>query len=196
VGRYHAASVAADRGRNASCHRSGRLWSRSGTGKVPPSTIPHRGVDFNYIGGRDARLNKSFPALRSPVDGIVENAGQGDVERIAISDKNGFVHELLHTYSRHVAIGDPVAAGQIIGTMGNTGTRDSHVHYQLKDTGGKVIDPTEFWDRQGSADPNPDPPAYLQQHQQYLHAAGVNPRIRRCCGYANDARSYAVDCDN
>jgi hypothetical protein len=81
-------------------------------GRQPPSTIPRGGVDFNYIGGKDARLNKSHPALRSPVDGIVENAGQGDVGRIAIRDKNGFLHEILHTDERHVAIGDPVAAGQ------------------------------------------------------------------------------------
>jgi hypothetical protein len=87
-------------------------------GRQPPSTIPHGGVDFNYIGGKDARLNKSHPALRSPVDDIVENAGQGDVGRSAIRDKNGFLHEILHTDARHVAIGDPVAAGQLIGTMG------------------------------------------------------------------------------
>jgi hypothetical protein len=34
-------------------------------GRVPPSTIPHGGADFNYIGGKTARLNLSHPALRS-----------------------------------------------------------------------------------------------------------------------------------
>lgn len=40
------------------------------------SSNPHRGIDFNYVGGQEARLNKSHPALRSPVDGVVENAGE------------------------------------------------------------------------------------------------------------------------
>jgi murein DD-endopeptidase MepM/ murein hydrolase activator NlpD len=85
------------------------------------STNPHRGVDFNYFGGQFAKLNLSHPALRSPVTGVVENAGEGTLGRIAIRDANGFLHEILHTHTRHVAIGDPVAAGQLIGTMGNTG---------------------------------------------------------------------------
>jgi Peptidase family M23 len=143
-------------------------------GRVPPSTIPHGGVDFNYFGGRTARLNLSHPALRSPVDGIVVNAGQGTMGRIAIRDKDGFVHEILHSDKRHVAIGDPVVAGQLIGTMGNTGTHDQHVHYQLKDPSGKDISPSAFWDRQGPVDPNPTPPAYLQEYQQYLQDTGGN----------------------
>jgi len=152
----------------------GRYGAGLKEGRVPPSTIPHRGVDFNYVGGRTARLNLSHPALRSPVDGIVINAGQGTAERIAIRDKDGFVHEILHSDKRHVAIGDPVVAGQLIGTMGNTGTHDQHVHYQLKDPAGKDIDPSAFWDQQGPVDPNPAPPAYLQEYQQYLQGTGGN----------------------
>jgi hypothetical protein len=53
-------------------------------GRKPPSTIPHKGVDFNYIGGREAQLNKSNPPLYSPVAGVVINAGEGSVGRIAI----------------------------------------------------------------------------------------------------------------
>ena len=66
--------------------------------------------------------------LRSPVAGIVINAAQGNVGRIAIRDANGFSHQILHTHSQHVTVGDPVAAGQFIGTLGNTGTKDQHVH--------------------------------------------------------------------
>ena len=104
------------------------------------STNPHRGVDFTYRGSGFAKLNQSHPAIRSPVAGIVTNAGQGQYGTIAIRDANGFSHEILHTHSRHVAVGDPVAAGQLIGTMGNTGVESgaSHVHYQLKDPSGKA----------------------------------------------------------
>lgn len=102
------------------------------------------------------------------------NAGQGTVGRIAIKDKDGFIHEILHSDKRHVAIGDPVVAGQLIGTMGNTGTHDQHVHYQLKDPAGNDINPSAFWDQQGPVDPNPTPPAYLQEYQQYLQGTGGN----------------------
>jgi hypothetical protein len=82
------------------------------TNRPPGSTNPHRGVDFNYDVGPNGQrgINLQHPALRAPVDGVVENAGEGNVGRIAIRDKNGFLHQILHTYTRHVAIGDPVVA--------------------------------------------------------------------------------------
>ena len=150
--------------------------------RPPSSSNPHRGVDFNYLGGQTAQFNQSHPALRSPVDGVVENAGEGNFGRIAIRDVNGFLHEILHTDARHVSAGDPVVAGQLIETMGNTGVPrksdgkpdDQHVHYQLWDPAGNRINPTAFWDQRGPADPNPDPPAYLDAYQQYVHGLGGN----------------------
>ena len=106
---------------------------------------PHPGVDFNYNVPGPHGINLLHPAVRSPIAGIVTNAGQGTVGRIAIRDANGFSHEILHTHTRHVSVGDPVAAGQLIGTMGNTGvdkpnieTGPNHVHYQVKDPAGRV----------------------------------------------------------
>jgi murein DD-endopeptidase MepM/ murein hydrolase activator NlpD len=105
------------------------------TNRPPNSSNPHKGVDFNYLGGRDLPLNKSNPAIRSPVSGVIENAGQGDYGTISIRDANGYLHQVLHTHRRHVNVGDPVVAGQLIGTMGNTGVKargveggDAHVH--------------------------------------------------------------------
>ena len=174
VGRHYAARAASDRGRGAPCHRCGRLWSWSGTGQKARSSIPHRGVDFNYIGGKHARLNRSNPELRSPVAGIVTNAGEGSVGRIAIRDANGFSHEILHTQTQKVRRGDLVGVGQPIGTMGNTGTYDQHVHYQLKDPAGHAINPTEFWDRLGQAKSDPGELAYRDQYQQYLLGRDVD----------------------
>jgi hypothetical protein len=142
-------------------------------GRKYPSSIPHGGVDFNYLGGQ-AGINLTHPALRSPVAGTVTNAGEGSVGRIAIRDANGFLHEILHTNTRNVKKGDRVTAGQWIGTMGNTGTKDQHVHYQLRNPAGKIIDPTLFWDQQGPIDPNPSPPAFVQEYRQYLQGLGVN----------------------
>lgn len=90
-------------------------------GRPENSTKPHRGVDFNYWGV--AKLNRSSPAMRSPVTGLVTRADQGRWGTIAIRDANGFSHEILHSHAQHVSVGDPVVAGQLIGTMGNTGLK-------------------------------------------------------------------------
>jgi murein DD-endopeptidase MepM/ murein hydrolase activator NlpD len=146
-------------------------------GRPPGSTKPHRGVDFNYDVPGQNGINLANPALRSPVTGIVTQAGEGKYGTIAIRDPNGFSHELLHSHSRYVTVGDPVVAGQLIGRMGNTGVtndprKGNHVHYQLKDSSGTIIDPSAFWDQQGPADPNPAPPVYLGEYQQYLRGLG------------------------
>jgi hypothetical protein len=108
------------------------------------------------------------------VSGTITKAGRDKFGTIAIRDANGLSHEILHTDRQHVTVGDPVVAGQLIGTMGNAGTNDQHVHYQLKDPAGNILNPTAFWDQQGPVDPNPTPPALLQEYQQYLQRLGVN----------------------
>jgi hypothetical protein len=159
--------------RTFSPHISGRYGEMR---RAEDGTLkPHHGVDFNYDVGSNGQtgINLTHPAIRSPVDGIVENAGEGAFGRIAVRDSNGFLHEILHTDKRHVAVGDPVAAGQLIGTMGSTGSQQQHVHYQLKTPTGQVIDPSAFWDQQGPVDPNPAPPAHLDDYQRYRRSLGV-----------------------
>jgi hypothetical protein len=80
-----------------------------------------------------------------------------------------------------VNVGDPIAAVGLIGTMGNTGADSKnpekgkqHVHYQLRDPTGTIINPMAFWDQQGPVDPRPPPPAYLEEYQQYLHDIGTD----------------------
>ena len=85
------------------------------------------------------------------------------------------MHEIIHSHTRHVTVGDPVVVGQLIGTMGNTGVSKKepkkgpqHVHYQLKDSAGNLMDPSAHWDQQGRVDLNLTPPAFLNEHQRYL----------------------------
>jgi murein DD-endopeptidase MepM/ murein hydrolase activator NlpD len=97
--------------------------------------------------------------MRAPVTGIVTRADKGGWGTIAIRDADGFSHEILHSHAQHVTVGDPIVAGQLIGTMGNTGSKvknpkdANHVHYQLRDPTGKVIDPSAYWDQRESYDP-------------------------------------------
>jgi hypothetical protein len=145
------------------------------------STNPHEGIDFNYKVPGQRGINLAHPALRSPVTGVVTNAGEGTAGRIAIRDANGFTHEILHSHKQHVVVGAPVVAGQLIGAMGNTGVNRKdpkkgphHVHYQLKDPADHITNPGAYWDQQDPIDPNPAPPAYLGDYQQYLDGLGVN----------------------
>lgn len=124
--------------------------SYGATDRPPDSTNPHEGIDFNYKVPGQRGINLAHPAICSPVTGIVTNAGEGTAGRIAVRDSTGFIHEILHSHRQHVRIGDPVVAGQLIGTMGNTGVNRKkpekgphHVHYQLRDRTGKIIDPRD-----------------------------------------------------
>ncbi|MEY9186313.1 murein DD-endopeptidase MepM/ murein hydrolase activator NlpD [Bradyrhizobium sp. USDA 313] len=152
-------------------------------------TSLHRGVDANYNVGPNGqqRVNLRHPALRSPVDGIVTNAGEGSAGRIAIRDADGVSHELLHTHRQYVSIGDRVVAGQMVGTMGNMGVRekyvesgDHHLHHQLIDAAGRRLNPQEYWDQREL--PAPSPPVYVPEHQRYLQDAlsSLRPDLKIC----------------
>jgi LysM repeat protein len=111
---------------------------------------PHKGVDFNYHGGQTG-INLSNPKVHSPVDGTVEFVG-GNYGTISIRDADKNLHQILHTNSQSVQAGQKVSVGNPIGTMGNKGPKgskyDQHVHYQIKDSKGKIINPEYYWDNQ------------------------------------------------
>lgn len=113
----------------------------------------HGGVDFNYVGGQNG-INLRHPVVRSPVSGtVVYGDGEGQYGTVKIRDAHGNTHEILHLDSRAVRSGQPIEAGDPIGTMGGRGPRGSnqyaqHVHYQLRDQNGRIIDPIDHWDRQ------------------------------------------------
>lgn len=127
----------------------------------------HGGVDFNY-NVRQTGINLEHPTVHSPVSGVVEYGdGQGSYGTVKIRDDQGNLHEILHLDSRSVRVTDPptrVEAGDPIGTMGGRGPDGAddyaqHVHYQMRDPDGRIIDPAAFWnDRaraQGDATPTP-----------------------------------------
>lgn len=122
------------------------------------------GADFNYAVGQTG-INRTNPEARALVTGTVTSAGQGGYGRIAIRDVNGLSHEILHTHSQKVKIGQKVFAGEPIGTMGNTGVTDHHVHYQLIDRAGNKMDPAAFWNQQSY---------YPREYQQYLNISDTN----------------------
>jgi murein DD-endopeptidase MepM/ murein hydrolase activator NlpD len=142
---------------------AGAFGAGEAEGRGPGSSRPHKGVDVNYVGGQGA-LNKSRPILHAPVDGEVIFVG-GRSGTISIKDSEGFVHKLMHTATQNVRVGDRVTAGDSIGTVGNTGTKDYHLHYQLEDSEGRLVNSPAFWNRENRTIPVPSPPPHLDDFQ-------------------------------
>jgi putative chitinase len=113
---------------------------------------PHGGSDFNYEGGQ-AGSNLTHPSIHSPIGGEVTFVG-GNYGTIKIRDADGNSHEILHTQSQSVKVGQHVKVGDEIGHMGGRGPDGAtqyaqHVHYQMKDAQGHPVNPETFWrDRQ------------------------------------------------
>jgi len=108
----------------------------------------HGGVDFNYQGGQSG-INLRHPTVRSPVSGTVEFPQNSAYNTVGIRDKHGNLHQVLHLDARSVRNGQRIDAGDPIGTMGNTNPGNprmaQHVHYQIRDAQGRVVDPERFW---------------------------------------------------
>ncbi|MEK6792058.1 MAG: M23 family metallopeptidase [Deltaproteobacteria bacterium] len=111
----------------------------------------HEGVDMNYhtANGRPIGqngINKEHPVVGAPVSGKVTDINE-NMGLVEITDSQGFKHQIRHLHEIDVNEEDHVKAGQYIGTMGNKGTKDQHVHYGIKLPKDSSTDPEEFWNR-------------------------------------------------
>ena len=82
------------------------------------------------------------------VTASAESIGGYGVSIMIMSNLNGTMVETRYGHmvygSRMVEVGDQVAAGQLIGLVGNTGNSyGSHLHFEVR-IGGSVLDP-EPW---------------------------------------------------
>jgi murein DD-endopeptidase MepM/ murein hydrolase activator NlpD len=124
-----------------------------------PLGPPVRGVITSRFGGRldpingepafhsgvDIR-NNSGTKIVAPADGVVVANGydNGHGNFITIDHGSRFQTSYLHLQKDFVKSGDPVARGQVIGLMGNSGrSTGSHLHYEVKYRN-KLIDPVKF----------------------------------------------------
>ncbi|HET8539041.1 MAG TPA: M23 family metallopeptidase [Anaeromyxobacter sp.] len=99
----------------------------------------HKGVDFRTPVGSP---------VRAPFDGVIERrnwnfAGNGnclDLRDPATGRHAIFLH--LDVLPKELAPGRTVRKGEVIASSGNSGRSFApHLHYQLEDAGGKVLDP-------------------------------------------------------
>ena len=135
---------------------------------------PHGGSDFNYAGGQSG-VNLQHPGIHSPISGEVTFVG-GQYGTIKIRDADGNSHEILHTQSQSVKVGQHVAVGDEIGQMGGRGPKGAqqyaqHVHYQMKDSNGHAVNPEEFWRNRSPAHAGHAQPADVHAHAPDPHHA-------------------------
>lgn len=110
----------------------------------------HGGSDFNYVGGQAGR-NLQHPTIHAPIAGTVTSVG-GKYGTVMIQDAQGNSHQILHMQDTKVKVGQHVEPGDPIGTMGGRGPQGAnqyaqHVHYQMKDPAGKLINPEAYWNK-------------------------------------------------
>jgi len=110
----------------------------------------HGGSDFNYVGGQSGR-NLQHPTIHAPIAGTVTSVG-GRYGTVMIQDADGNSHQILHMQDTRVKVGQHVEPGDPIGTMGGRGPQGAnqyaqHVHYQMKDPSGNLINPESYWNR-------------------------------------------------
>ncbi len=108
----------------------------------------YQGVSKHH-GGVDMAALKGTPvkASASGVVKVVSEHAPGYGNLIEIIHKNGFMTRYGHLHGMSVQVGDKVARGEVIGTVGSTGNArgkdPSHLHFEiLKD--GKRVDPLPY----------------------------------------------------
>jgi murein DD-endopeptidase len=101
----------------------------------------HKGIDFKTPVGSP---------VHAPFDGVIERrnwnfAGNGncvDIHDPATGRRAIFLH--LDVLPKEMAVGRKVKKGEVIASSGNSGHSFApHLHYQLEDASGKVLDPFE-----------------------------------------------------
>ena len=112
-------------------------------GEGPGSGRGHEGWDMIAPEGTPI-----YAAAAGTVTASAESIGGYGVSIMIMSNLNGTMVETRYGHmvygSRMVEVGDQVAAGQLIGLVGNTGNSyGSHLHFEVR-IGGSVLDP-EPW---------------------------------------------------
>ena len=107
-------------------------------GREHPEIVYNGGIDL-YADNHD---------IRAAFDGVVEKIsyqkdGYGNYVRL----RHVWGFSLYAHLERVICnVGNRVPAGTVIGVMGNTGfSTGIHLHFEMRDLTGKVIDPTEFF---------------------------------------------------
>ena len=95
--------------------------------------------------GTDVFAPKGSPAY-AVVDGTIDKVGDGGLGGVTfwLRADNGDRFYYAHHDARDVSVGQRVSAGDVLGTVGNTGnaeTTPSHIHFEAHPGGGGAVNP-------------------------------------------------------
>ncbi len=114
-----------------------------GTRTLGGKTKEHNGLDLNAAVGTD---------LFAVDDGVIDFSGtdksrKSNGNRVTLRTNSGYTVTMIHLEDATVvSSGQEVTAGQRIGTTGNTGaSRGPHLHIQIRNPEGVVIDPAPLF---------------------------------------------------
>ncbi len=160
----------------------GTITSNFGPRRSPGGigSTNHRGVD----------IARGSTRVQAPADGVVVVSRYGPVagNYVQIDHGNGIRTRHHHLAKRHVAAGDHVHAGDIIGTMGRTGlVTGVHLHTEVT-VGGVTVNPSTWYKtrgvRLGTTDTGtlataPASSEYLRQGSQGKAVGNLQAGLRR-----------------
>lgn len=138
----------------------------------PTTGNKHAAVDFNYIGGQAFNRKQSY-TVHSPVNGTIDSkyGYDGRFGIIVIKDEEGYYHGILHLIGIIPRVGASVSVGTTLGIMAGKGPNgrfqyDVHVHYQLRNPDGVLIDPVAHWEGEQQVYTAPVNPEDLDPHAE------------------------------
>lgn len=104
------------------------------------------GIGSTNHNGIDIAAPRGSPILATTAGRVEVAQGlRGYGNAVYVVDAQGRQHRYAHMDGFNVQAGQTVQAGQQIGTVGSTGnSTGNHLHYELRDAAGRVIDPSSL----------------------------------------------------
>ena len=146
----------------------------SGPGNCPSGIYYYGGIDYGCSVGTQVLAT----------EGVVERAeNQGERvgygKHIRIRHPDGTLTIYAHLWEWHVAKGDKVVDGRVIGLSGNTGNSTGpHLHFEHRDAHGVPVNPDDYLS--AFAEPKPEPEMPFE-----VIKAGNRVALRRGFDYVN-----------
>jgi murein DD-endopeptidase MepM/ murein hydrolase activator NlpD len=100
----------------------------------------HEGVDI--IGARGLPLVAVKDGVITKM--VTNQTLSGNAIRLTIADGTYFYYAHLDAFAEGITIGTQVAAGQVIGYNGSTGSTTPHLHFEVHPRGGAAVNPYPF----------------------------------------------------
>lgn len=94
------------------------------------TTGKHTGVDYNFGTGNND-IGRPIYAIADGTVALVENLTSKGYGNTLIINHGEVYSRYMHAQKYTVKVGDKVKRGQVIGTVGNTGTKWAHLHLDI-----------------------------------------------------------------